>query len=146
MQLSSCACLGHRVVYECTVRGSGATNWGGTALEECSEGRLLLRHSGFNSGHSRNKTCGSSGHIRSYAVSAENGTYISQLILNVSNNMVDDSITCSGGSEEGVEHAQITLTTGTYINVSYGKVLILYSFHYSATSTSKECQALQYKK
>lgn len=111
-QVTTCTCLGHEVIYECRVSGSGVTTWNGTALEECSAGRILLRHSEYNSGYSTSMTCGITGLVHAMAVSAENGSYTSQLILTISNNTVGGTIECSGGSEEGVEHVQITLTTG----------------------------------
>ena len=100
-------CVGHQVTYECKVNGSGATTWQGTALDECSQGNILLRHSEYSSGLVINKTCGSNGVISGRTLPGENGTYTSQLILNVSNDMVGDTIECSGGSEEGVVHIQI---------------------------------------
>ena len=118
--LSTCTCLGHEVIYECTVSGGGATSWEGTALESCSWSTILLRHSEFNnSNYGINTTCGTSGHIYSRAVSSNNEIYTSQLILNVSNDTVGDSIECSGqgDSEEGAESLQITLTTGTHSKI-----------------------------
>ena len=110
--LTSCTCLRQEVVYQCTVNGSGATTWGGTALEECSQGRILLRHSDYRPGYIVSMICGTNGLIRTHAVSAENGTYTSQLHLSTSNYTVGDTIECSGGSEEGVESAQISLSSG----------------------------------
>ena len=101
-------CIGHVVIYECIVNGSGATIWGGTALESCSQGNILLRHSEYYSSIVITKTCGNNGPISGHAVSSENEMYTSWLILNVSYNTVGDTIIeCSGGSEEGVEHLQI---------------------------------------
>ena len=110
--LTSCTCLEQEVVYQCTVSGSGATIWGGTALEECSQGRILLRHSEYRPDYGVDKICGTNGVIRTHAVSAENRTYTSQLQLSISNHTVGDTIECSGGSEEGVERAQILLSSG----------------------------------
>ena len=114
--LSACICLGHEVIYECVVSGGGATSWEGTALENCSQSTIFLRHSEFNnSNYGIDTTCGTSGHIYSRAVSSDNGVYTSQLILNVTNDTVGDSIECSGlvDSEEGADSLQITLSTGT---------------------------------
>ena len=112
--LSTCTCLGHEVIYECAVSGGGATSWEGTALESCSQSTILLRHSEFNnSNYGIDTMCGTRGHIYSRAVSFDNGVYTSQLILNVSNDTVGDSIECSGhGDSEGVESLQITLSRG----------------------------------
>ena len=110
-QVTTCTCLGYEVIYECRVSGTGVTTWSGTALEECSAGRILLRHSEYNSGYSTSMTCGITGLVHAMAVSAENGTFTSQLILNVSNNTVGGTIECSGGSEEGLERENISLST-----------------------------------
>ena len=112
--LTTCTCLGHEAVYECRVMGTtGVTIWNGTALEECPGERILLRHSDYDSGISTiSRTCGSTGLVKASAVSVNNETYTSQLSLNVSNNTVGDTIECFGGTEEGVEQAQIALTHG----------------------------------
>ena len=113
--VTTCTCLGQEVVYECTVSGSGATNWSGTALEECSQGRILLRHSDYRPGYIVSMICGTNGLITTHSVSVENGTYTSQLHLIISNYTVGDTIECSGGNEEGVESAQISLSTSMSI-------------------------------
>ena len=115
--LTTCTCLGHKVIYECTVSGSGVTTWNGTALEECSKGRIILRHSSYDSNYTISRTCGITGLVKAYAVSesADNGTYTSRLILNVSNSSVGDTIECSGGSEQGIKHVHILLSTGKQI-------------------------------
>ena len=117
--LSTCTCLGHEVIYECVVSVGGATSWEGTALENCSRSTIFLRHSEYNnSNYGINTTCGTSGHIYSRAVSSDNEVYTSQLILNVSNDTVGDSIECSGlNDSEGVQRLQITLTTGTHFKI-----------------------------
>ena len=56
-------------------------------------------------------TCGITGLVHASAVSAENGTFTSQLILNVSNITIGDTVECSGGSEEGLEREKISLST-----------------------------------
>ena len=33
--LTSCTCPGHQLIFECTIFGSGATVWTGTALDQC---------------------------------------------------------------------------------------------------------------
>ena len=49
--ITTCTCPGSEAVFECAVDGGGATIWQGTALEECAGGRIILRHSQFESGY-----------------------------------------------------------------------------------------------
>ena len=95
--LTSCTCPGHEIVFECIIIDDGAaTIWQGTALEECDNGILLLRHSQFNEsyGYSLNRICGTIGQVTGRAVSAENQIYISQLILNFSQSLNGSTVQC----------------------------------------------------
>ena len=46
----SCTCPGDELIFECTIEGDAGTYWQGTALEQCLQGRVLIRHSQFRSG------------------------------------------------------------------------------------------------
>ena len=81
--LSSCICPGYEAVFECVVTGGGATIWSGTAFDNCSSDRIILRHSQFiQPGYNINNTCGDGGQVISRAVSAVNDSYTSQLVYN----------------------------------------------------------------
>ena len=84
--LTSCTCPGHEIVFECIINGDSATIWHGTALEECDNDNILLRHSNFNTtgGYMINKSCGTIGQGTGRAVSALNQIFVSQLTLNFS--------------------------------------------------------------
>ena len=79
--VSSCICPGYEATFRCTVDGGVATTWRGSALENCSDGSITLRHSQFGNGTTINKTCGATGQITGQAISAENGSYTSQLTI-----------------------------------------------------------------
>ena len=94
--LTSCTCPGYEIVFECINDNVGATIWQGTALEECDNGQILLRHSQFNESYSYtlNKTCGTIGKVTGRAVSAENQIHISQLIFNFSQSLNGSTVGC----------------------------------------------------
>ena len=130
--ITSCTCLGYEVVYECAVAGGGATIWQGTALEECTNGRVLLRHTQFESKINIYKTCGASGSVVGHAISVMddsysavndsssvmNGSYTSQLTINVSQHLNGSTIECASDSGRQVDSTQILLTTGITICTS----------------------------
>ena len=109
-----CTCPGYEAVYECTVNGPGATVWRGTALEECTGGKIVLRHSDFESGYNLNKTCGASGPVVGRALSVANDSYTSQLTINVSQHLNGSTIECASDNEtHDIVSRQILLTKGT---------------------------------
>ena len=110
--ITSCTCPGHEVVFECAVAGGGATIWQGTALEECNNGRIILRHSQFGSGHNISHTCGASGSVVGRATSVVSDSYTSQLTINVSQHLNGSIIECASDSGRQVGSRQILLTTG----------------------------------
>ena len=169
--LSSCICPGYEAVFECVVTGSGATIWSGTALDQCSNDRVLLRHSEFNnqSGYSISQICGDSGPIIGRAVSAVNDSYTSQLIVNVSQSLINATVECAlSDGESQIGTKQILLTTGTF-NPQQSHKLIINTRHFYHTaplpppnnvtlsmvnsshltftwnSVSPNCQAVHYK-
>ena len=79
--VSSCICPGYEAIFRCTVDGGATTVWRGSALENCSGGSIILRHSQFSNELTINKTCGLTGQIVGQAISVENGSYTSQLTI-----------------------------------------------------------------
>ena len=90
------------------------TLWQGTALEECAGGRIILRHSQFNSEHNIRQTCGASGPVVGRAISVVNDSYTSQLTIIVSQHL-NGSIECASDSGRQVGRSQI-LITGTTLH------------------------------
>ena len=118
--ITTCTCPGSEAVFECTVADGGATIWQGTALEECTNSRVLLRHTQFESGQNIiNKTCGASGPVVGHAISvmndsssAVNGSYTSQLTINVSQHLNGSTIECASNNGRLVSSKQVLITTG----------------------------------
>ena len=98
--LTSCTCPGHEIVFECIVNGDSATIWHGTALEECDNDNILLRHSYFNTtgGYLISMMCDTIGQVTGRAVSALNQIFVSQLTLNFSQNLTGHTILCNSNS------------------------------------------------
>ena len=94
--------------------GDGATVWDGTALEECTSDRIVLRHSQFEPGYNINQTCGASGPIVGHAISKSdvNDSYTSQLTISVSQHLNGSTIECTSDSGRQVGSSQILITTG----------------------------------
>ena len=116
--VSSCICPGHEAVFECTVDDGVTTVWRGSALENCSDGTIILRHSQFDEGHTINETCGTSGPVVGRAISgpdsAENGSHTSQLTISVTEQIIGSLIECAANGEQ-LNGIQIRLSTGTGI-------------------------------
>ena len=117
--ITSCTCPGYKAVYECAVAGGGATIWQGTALEECAGGRIVLRHSQFESGHNIKRTCGTSSPVVGRTVSVVNDSYTSQLTINISQHLNGSTIECASDSERQVGSSQIILRTGMFYSLNY---------------------------
>ena len=66
----SCVCLNQGLSFNCTINGTGITEWSGSFIGN----RILLRHSRFMDG-----TMGSSGQITARSIGIDNGCYSSQL-------------------------------------------------------------------
>ena len=115
MLTSSCVCPGQEAVFRCLVHGQVTTIWKGSALENCSDGSVILRHSQFgNHTYSINKTCGTSGQVIGQAISAENGSYTSQLTINITQQTIGSSIVCALNGENNHSHdIQITAMSST---------------------------------
>ena len=116
--VSSCICPGHEAVFECTVDAGVTTVWRGSALENCSDGTVILRHSKFDEGHTINETCGASGQVVGHAISAEDGSYTSQLVISVTQQTIGNLIQCTTDSESG-SSTQTSVSTGIQLLITY---------------------------
>ena len=147
--ISSCTCPGHEVVFVCAVAGGGATIWQGTALEECANGRIILRHSQFESGHNINQSCGVSGPVGGRAISVVNDSYISQLTVNVSQHLNGSTIECASDNGTQVGSRQILLTTDSTAPLPLLDNITLADVNrsqltFSWSSSSQDCPAVHY--
>ena len=110
--ITSYICPGQEAVFRCRVDGGVATVWQGSALENCSDGSVILRHSQFGNGFTINKTCGASGSIVGEAISAENGSYISHLTIFAYQELNGSIIECATDGELLASRIQVLLITG----------------------------------
>ena len=106
-QVNSCTCPGQDLVFECTVVGDGGTYWQGRALQNCSGGRLLVRHSQFDNG--RNTTCGSTRPVVGLPFSRTNNSYTTQLIIFASQDLNGTTIACATDSGRNISESEIIL-------------------------------------
>ena len=100
-------CSGQEAVFKCTVDGGVTTTWTGSALENCSDGSITLRHSQFGNGDTINKTCGTTGQVTGQAISAESGSYTSNLIIKDAQQIVGSQIICTNNMDD--ESLNVTL-------------------------------------
>ena len=116
-RLTSCTCPGYEVVFECAVSGNGSTTWQGTALANCDNSRIILRHSEFTreGGYVIRKICGSSGTVTGQGVSIVNDTYVSHLTITASQELNGSMIECNGGSTNGTKLISLTSSKDTGI-------------------------------
>ena len=114
---SNCTCEGYNQVYECIVTGSGAIVWRGTAFDcSTSSNEMVLLQSS-----SGTEVC-NDGAISGCIIGADNNTYLSQLTVSVSAEMIGMNISCfhdSGATPKLIGSAILTLTTGIYNAMSY---------------------------
>jgi hypothetical protein len=115
----SCACPGDELVFECTIEGDAGTYWQGTALEECLQGRLLIRHSQFRGGgFIDRRACGASGTVIVRTISAVNNTlFTTQLTIFANQQLNERTVECASARGRVIGRSQILLKTGNIINI-----------------------------
>ena len=111
-----CICPGDTVTYECTVIGDtgGFTLWMGDFFR-CSSGNKvieLIHHQFIQGGGIPNARICNNGNIAGRLIRIENGSYISQLNVTLTSDIVGRSIECA--YDNGTIHpvASLNLTTG----------------------------------
>ena len=117
MLISSCTvCFGQEAVFRCTVNGGVTTTWRGSALENCSDGSITLRHSQFGNGTTTiNKTCGTTGQVAGRTISVENGSYTSNLIIEDTQQIIGSQIICTNNMDDESNVTLFQLVSGTDI-------------------------------
>ena len=112
--VSSCVCPECELVVECTITGRGATVWQGTIFDGCQNEKITLRHSQFTSGTVINRSCGTRQPIVGRSVSVANRSFVSQLLVNVSEDLVGKTIECANESGHIFGSKQIDTLSGKY--------------------------------
>lgn len=101
----TCACPNEVLIFNCTVVGGSATVWSGSAFT-CAGGEIILLHSDFPSGTSGE--CSDAITAYSNGPRVESECYTSQLRVNVSSEMNNKTITCSGSGIVGETFLLVT--------------------------------------
>ena len=109
---------------ECTVTGGGATVWQGTIFDGCQNNKITLRHSGFTSGTIIQESCGARGLVVGRSVSVADGSFTSQLLVNISEDLFGRTIECANKSGQIIGSKQINAPSGkinmhTYMHPLY---------------------------
>ena len=72
--------------------------------------KIILRHSGFTSGTVIHESCGTRQPIVGRSVSVANGSFISQLLVTYSDDLIGKTIECANESGQNVGSKQINDT------------------------------------
>jgi hypothetical protein len=97
---------------ECTITGDGAvTIWQGTIFNGCLNGKITLRHSGFISGIEIQNPCEARGPVVARSAFVSDGSFTSQLLVNISEDLLGRTIECANESGQIVGSKQINLTS-----------------------------------
>ena len=92
---------------ECTITGGAATVWQGTVFDDCQNEKITLRHSQFTSGIEIQEMCGARGPIVGRSVSVTDGSFTSQLLVNISEDLFCRTIECANKSGQIIGSKQI---------------------------------------
>ena len=109
----SCTCPGDELIFECAIEGDAGTYWQGTALEECLQRNILIRHSQFRGGgHIDRKSCGTSGTVVVHTISVVNNTFTTQLTITANHHLNGRTVECVSDRGRVIGCSQIWLKTG----------------------------------
>ena len=106
----NCTCEGYSQIYECRVTGGGLIVWKGTAFECPSSSNEIV----FFQSSSGIQVC-NDGAITGRIIHAENNTYVSQLTVSVSAEMIGTNINCyhdSAATQSLIGSSLLSLTRG----------------------------------
>ena len=107
-------CPGCELVVECTITDGGATVWQGTIFDDCQNEKITLRHSQFTSGIAFRESCGTRQPIVGRSVSIADRSFISQLLVNISEDLIGKTIECANESGQIVGRKQIDTPSGKH--------------------------------
>ena len=96
LRSNHCKCPGDTLTFECSVVGEsyGITIWRGTALDECEDQEISLRHDRFTEPMGARKSCNNNS-IVGQSLGVENRCYSSQLNVTVTLDNVGKTIECT---------------------------------------------------
>ena len=99
IQLNDCTCLGYIQIFECTVFGGGFTIWRGTALSNCQQNEIRLRHSQYMESQVT-REC-NAGAIVAKSMGTSGNCYTSQLTVAVGEKMINKTVECVHSDSQG---------------------------------------------
>ena len=109
---------GCELVVECTVTGGLATVWQGTVFDDCQNDKITLRHSQFTSGIEIQEFCGArQWPVVGRSVSIADGSFTSQLLVNISEGLFGRTIECANKSGQIIGSKQIGTPSGKYLKL-----------------------------
>jgi hypothetical protein len=126
--ISSCSCPGCELVVECTITGGSGvvTVWQGTIFDGCLNEKITLRHSGFISGIEIQESCGARGPVVGRSASVAGGSFTSQLLVNITEDLFGRTIECANESGQIVGSKQIDTSSGK---------ACMHTYYYNNTQT-----------
>jgi hypothetical protein len=93
---------------ECTITGGGAvTIWKGTIFDGCLYEKITLRHSQFISGIEIQESCRARGPVVARSASVAGGSFTSQLLVNITEDLFGRTIECGNESGQIIGSKQI---------------------------------------
>ena len=97
---------------ECTITGGAATVWQGTIFDDCQNDKITLRHSQFTSGIVIQELCGARGPVVGRGALVADGSFTSQLLVNISEDLFGRTIECANRSGQIIGSKQIDTPSG----------------------------------
>ena len=94
MVTSTCACPDYSITVTCTVVGSGATVWMGSAFScPSTNNEIILLHNRFNNSNGAHGSC-NNGDIQGTTLEAGNNSYTSKLEIKLTADILGSAIGC----------------------------------------------------
>jgi hypothetical protein len=123
--LPGCVCPGEKLIYLCTVQGSGtgATIWNGTAFSGCLQNVILLQDHQFTRLGGSTGTC-NNGAIVGQSLGIQGNNYTSQLNVTITPETAGKTITCAYDA-----------LTAQDITIRFSTIIIPGTNHLSCTTT-----------
>ena len=102
---------------ECTITGGAATVWQGTIFNDCQNDKITLHHSEFTSGIVIQELCGTRVPIVGRSGLVAGDSYTSQLLVNISEDLLGRTIECANRSGQIIGSKQIGRPSGKCVKL-----------------------------
>ena len=114
-----CACVGDRLIYNCSVVRGTATRWRGSLID-CPLDVITLRHSQFENNQAF-EIC-NNGDISGYGIAVVDNCYTSQLSVMIRESFNNTTVQCILNSNEGtriIGESVLSVISGKAMHVTY---------------------------